>query len=63
MWPLCSNLRLRSLPTDEGGDLGVDDAAGKEVKVVLHRVHHHRVSRVVAALRRRVGDTDVTQRV
>lgn len=47
----------RGLHTDEGGDLGVDDAAGKEVKVVLHRVHHHRVSRVVAALRRRVGDT------
>lgn len=40
------------LRTDEGGDLGVDDAAGKEVKVVLHRVHHHRVSRVVAALQR-----------
>lgn len=56
-------MALRSLPTDEGGDLGVDDAAGQEVKVVLHRVHHHRVSRVVAALRRRVGDTDVTQSV
>lgn len=55
MWPLCNNLRLRSLPTDEGGDLGVDDAAGKEVEVVLHRVHHHRVSRVVAALQRTVG--------
>lgn len=45
------------LRTDEGGDLGVDDAAGKEVKVVLHRVHHHRVSRVVAALQRRSQDT------
>lgn len=44
--------------TDEGGDLGVDDAAGKEVKVVLHRVHHHRVSCVVAALQRPVRDTD-----
>lgn len=62
MWPLCNNLRVRSLPTDEGGDLGVDDAAGKEVKVVLHRVHHHRVSRVVAALQRSRGhrrDTEI----
>lgn len=63
MWPLCNNVRLRPLRTDEGGDLGVDDAAGKEVKVVLHRVHHHCVSRVVAALQRRVGDTDEAQRV
>lgn len=58
MWPFCLKLRLCALHTDEGGDLGVDDAAGKEVKVVLHRVHHHRVSRVVAALQRRVGDTE-----
>lgn len=59
--PSCHNLRLCALHTDEGGDLGVDDAAGKEVKVVLHRVHHHRVSRVVAALQRRVRDTDEKQ--
>lgn len=50
------------LRTDEGGDLGVDDAAGQEVKVVLHRVHHHRVSRVVAALQTPVGDTDEQRR-
>lgn len=40
------------LHTDEGSGLGVDDPTGEEVKVVLHRVHHHRVSRVVAALQR-----------
>lgn len=50
----------RALRTNKGGDLGVDDAAGQEVKVVLHRVHDHRVSRVVAALQRRVGDKDET---
>lgn len=55
--PFWRNVRLR-VHTDEGGDLGVDDAAGKEVKVVLHRVHHHRVSRVVAALQRPARDTD-----
>lgn len=47
-----NNPTPRALRTDKGGDLGVDDAAGQEVKVVLHRVHDHRVSRVVAALRR-----------
>lgn len=36
--------------TDEGGGRGVDDSAGQQVKVVLHRVHHHRVACVVAAL-------------
>lgn len=49
-------VRLRVLRTDKGGDLGVDDAAGEEVKVVLHRVDHHCVSCVVAALQR--GDRD-----
>lgn len=62
MRPFCQKLRLCALHTDEGGDLGVDDAAGKQVKVVLHRVHHHRVSRVVAALQRRVGDTEERER-
>lgn len=45
-------LHLCALHTNEGSDLGVDDATGEEVKVVLHRVHHHRVSCVVAALQR-----------
>lgn len=39
--------------TNESGDLGVDDATGEEVKVVLDGVHHHRVSCVVAALQKR----------
>ena len=37
--------------TDEGDGLLVEDAAGQQVEVVLHRVHHHRVARVVPALR------------
>lgn len=51
----CVKLRvsLCGIRTNEGSDLGVDDAAGEEVKVILHRVDHHCVSRVVAALRRR----------
>lgn len=36
--------------TDEGHGLGVDDAAGQQVEVVLPAVHHHRVARVVSAL-------------
>lgn len=47
--------KARAGLTDEGGDAGVDDAAGEEVKVVLHRVHHHRVPRVIAPLRREGG--------
>lgn len=39
-----------AVPTDEGGGRGVDDPAGQQVEVVLHRVHHHCVARVVAAL-------------
>lgn len=46
-------LHLCALHTNESSDLGVDDAAGEEVKVVLHRVDHHCVSCVVAALQRR----------
>lgn len=49
-------MHLCALRTDEGGDLGVDDAAGEEVEVVLHRVDHHCVSCVVAALQRRDRD-------
>lgn len=50
---LCaSEWRVSPLQTDEGSSFGVDDTTGEEVKVVLHRVHHHRVSRVVAALQR-----------
>lgn len=46
--------RLRALHTNERGGLGVDDATGEEVKVILHRVYHHCVSCVVAALQRRI---------
>lgn len=50
---LCtSEWHVSPLHTDEGSGLGVDDPTGEEVKIVLHRVYHHRVSRVVAALQR-----------
>lgn len=52
----CVSECVCALHTNEGGDLGVDDAAGEEVKVVFHRVDHHRVSCVVAALQRRDKD-------
>lgn len=47
----CDAESLRfAVRTDEGGGRWVDDSAGQQVKVVLHRVHHHRVACVVAAL-------------
>lgn len=36
--------------TDEGHGLGVDDAAGQQMEVVLLAVHHHGVARIVAPL-------------
>lgn len=36
--------------TDEGHGLGVDDAAGQQVEVVLPAVHHYGVASVVAPL-------------
>lgn len=36
--------------TNEGHGLGVDDAAGQQVEVILLPVHHHGVAGVVAAL-------------
>jgi len=36
--------------TDEGDRLLVEDPTGKQVEVILHRVHHHCVARVVPAL-------------
>lgn len=48
--------------TNESSDLGVDDAAGEEVKVILHRVDHHSMSCVVAALQRRDDEGTEKQR-
>ena len=42
-----------TIHTNEGSDLGLMMPLGREVKVVLHRVDHHRVSCVVTSLRRR----------
>lgn len=36
--------------TNEGDGLLVEHSTGQQMKVVLHRVHDHRVTRVVAAL-------------
>lgn len=36
--------------TNEGGGLLVEHSTGQQVEVVLHRVHDHRVTRVVASL-------------
>lgn len=53
-----SEWRVSPLRTNEGSGLGVDDPTGEEVKVVLHRVHHHSVSCVVAALK---GDENMEE--
>lgn len=41
--------------TDEGHSLGVDDAAGQQVEVVLLAVHHHGVASIVAPLGTETG--------
>ena len=41
--------------TDEGHSLGVDDAAGQQVEVVLLAIHHHGVASVVASLGTETG--------
>lgn len=37
-------------PTDEGDGFLVENSTGQEVEVVLHRVHNHSVSCIVAPL-------------
>lgn len=38
--------------TNEGGGLLVEHSTGQQVEVILHRVHNHRVTCIVASLQK-----------
>lgn len=60
-WSVFQKLRNKGLShTDEGDGLLVEHSAGQQVEVILHRVHHHRVTCVVAPLQTHKTNMDTS---